>query len=379
MKRPKLKKTPKKPKTPKKIRGSFKSSAGRLAHIRKKAIPTEQKVSDAISNVPRITNETVGEHREEVLSSARKYIYPLKHSKRHVVRTSITLLAFVLVVFLAFCGLDLYKLQGTSGFIYDVTRVVPFPVGKVGTHWVSYESYLFELRRDMHYYATQQQSNFSTKSGQAQLSRLKQQALDQVIQDEYVKQLAAQHHVTISSQEVNNQVALVRNENRLGSSSQVFREVLSEFWGWSEADFKRELKQQLLAQAVVSKLDTSTYARAQAALKQLQGGTDFATLAKQVSDDRSTKANGGQYPAALQLNDSSVPPAITATLFKLKPGQISGIVNSGYSLDIVKLLDHSGDSVHGAHIQFNFQSINTYIQPLRSKQPPHYYIKVQPA
>ena len=36
----------------------------------------EEKVTDALSNVPRITNETVAEHREEVLSSARKYIYP---------------------------------------------------------------------------------------------------------------------------------------------------------------------------------------------------------------------------------------------------------------------------------------------------------------
>src|ERR1039458_1937006 len=46
----------------------------------------EEKVSDALSNVPRITNETVIDHREEALSSARKYIYPLQHSKHLLAR-----------------------------------------------------------------------------------------------------------------------------------------------------------------------------------------------------------------------------------------------------------------------------------------------------
>jgi hypothetical protein len=370
-------KTPKKlkkPKLPKTLKRPFKRAA-ELAEQRN--VTAEAKMTEALSNVPRITNETVGEHREEVLSSARKYIYPLQHSKHSVVRISVGLLLLVLIGFFAFCGLDLYKFQGTSGFMYDVTRVVPFPVGKTGKAWVSYEAYLFELRRDMHYYQSQQQADFSTKDGKAQLDRLKQQAMAAVIQDAYVKQLAAKHGVTVSNQAVNDQVALVRNENRLGDSDRALREVLDEFWGWNEADFKRELKQQLLAQAVVAKLDTATNTRAQAALTQLKGGADFATLATQLSDDPATKAAAGQYPTALTLSDRQVPPVITAELFKLAPGQVSGIVNSGYSLDILKVLDKTAGSLHAAHIQFNLQPINTYVKPLSVTEPPHYYISVK--
>ncbi len=348
----------------------------KLPKIIRRGRTTEEKVSDALSNVPRITNETVGDHREEVLSSARKYIYPLQHSKHRVVRISVGLLVLVVIVFFASCGLGLYKFQTTSGFIYDVTRVIPFPVAKTGKNWVSYEAYLFELRRNMHYYHTQQQSDFSTKDGKAQLVRLKHQAMTEVIQDAYVKQLAAQHHVSVSDQVVNNQVALVRSENRLGSSDRAFREVLSEFWGWNEADFKRELKQQLLAQAVVAKLDTIANTRAQDVLKQLKGGADFAALAGQASDDSATKGSGGQYPAAISLNDNAIPPVITAELFNLKPGQTSGIIDSGYSLDIVKLLDRSGNNLHAAHIQFNLRNITDYTKSLEAKQPPRYYIKV---
>ncbi len=382
MKKPKKTKSSKLPGT---LRQPFKG-AGSLAAKGVRKLPlgsrlrrgrsAEERVTDALSNVPRITNDTVADHREEVLSSARKYIYPLQHSKHHVVRTSLVLFSLVILGFFAATGLSLYKFQSTGGFIYDVTRIIPFPIAKVGPAWVSYESYLFELRRNMHYYQSQQQANFSTKDGQTQLTRLKQQAITQSIHDTYIKQLASQNSVSVSDQAVTNQLDLVRHENRLGNSDRVFREVLNEFWGWHEADFRRELKQQLLEQAVVTKLDTSAKTRATAALAQLKGGADFAKLAAQVSDDPATKTTGGQYPTALTLSDREIPPTVTAAVFHLKPGQFSGIVNTGYSLDIIKVLDSNGGTIHAAHLQFNLQPAAIYIKPLHDQHPPHRYIKI---
>jgi hypothetical protein len=340
---------------------------------RKKSV--EERVSDALSNVPRITNETLGDHREEVLSSARKYIYPLKQSKHRVVRMSLSILLVVIVGFFVVCGLALYKFQNDSTFLYDVTRVIPFPVAKVGSDWVGYESYLFELRHDVHYYQTQQHVDFSSKSGEAQLTHLKKQAMAEVIQNTEVKQLASQHRVTVSNQEVNDQITLVRNENRLGNGKDVFNEVLNEVYGWNENDFKREVKQQLLQQAVVAKLDAATTTRAQTALEQIDKGADFATLASQDSDDLSTKANGGQYPNPITLNDGNISPIITAELFKLKPGQVSGIVNTGYTLEILKVISVSPSGVTAAHIQFNLQGIEVYLKPLQAKERIHQYIK----
>ncbi len=364
MKKPKLKKF-KKPKLPKSVPSPF-----------EKAKSAEERVSEALSNVPRITNETVGEHREEVLSSARKHIYPLQHSKRSVVRISLALLATVIIGFFALTGLALYKFQSTSTFMYDVTRIIPFPVAKTGGHWIRYESYLFELRRNMHYYHTQQQTNFGTKDGKVQLAHLKQQAMNQVVLNSYVSQLAAQNHVSVSGRAVSDEVKLVRSQNRLGGTDRVFKEVLNEFWGWSEADFKRELKQQMLQQAVVAKLDTVTQRRAQSVLPQLKGGSDFAAVAAQVSDDPSTKGTGGQYPAPITANSRDIPPQLTAEILKLKAGQISGIINTGYTVDIVKVLDATAAGNHAAHIQFNFKPITVYTGPLQAQHPAHHYIKV---
>lgn len=364
MKKPKLKKL-KKPKLPRQLPRPLKRSKG-----------AEERMTEALQGVPRITNETLAQHREAVLGSARKYIYPLQHSKHHVVRTSVTILVIAVVAFFAYCTAALYKFRSSSGFIYGVTKVIPFPIAKAGPSWVSYESYLFELRRNMHYYQTQQATSFTTSDGKVLLKRLRQQAMAQVVQDAYVKQLAQTNHVSVSDQAVENQLMLVRNENRLGSSDRVFKEVLNEFWGWNENDFKRELKQQLLQQAVVAKLDTNTEARAQNALKQLIGGADFAGLATATSDDLATKNNGGAYGTAITPDTTTLAPAVTAQLFQLKPGQISGIVNTGYTLEILKVLDGNAESLHAAHIQFTFQPIGQYVTPLQAREKPHELIKV---
>jgi hypothetical protein len=334
----------------------------------------EKVLEQAIQGLPRITNETVAEHREAVLSSARKYIYPLKHSAHRVVIISSTLLVCLVVAFFSYCVVALYKFQSSSSFIYRVTQVIPFPVAKAGSRYVSYESYLFELRHYVHYYQTQQQVDFSSESGRQQLAEFRQQAMNIVIDDAYVKEIAAEHHIVVTNAELQNAINLVRSQNRLGSNNQAFEDVLQEFWGWSIADFKTELQEQLLAQKVVFTLDVGTHNRAEAVYQQLQQGADFATLVKQYSDDTSTKNDGGDYGFNISQTDPNLPPQVTAALFKLKPGQISSIINTGTSLEIVKLESVSGSEVTAAHIEFNFVPIGTYINPLRAEFKPETFI-----
>lgn len=339
-----------------------------------RAKSVEERLKDAISTVPRITDDTLSEHREAVLGRARRFIYPLKHSRKHVVRFSLTIIIGVIIAFLGFCALELYYFQSTSSFIYSVSEIVPFPVAKAGSSWISYSSYLFELKRNLHYYITQQDANFNTKNGQAQLKHLKQEAMDQVILNAYTKQLASKNMVKVTSAQVNNEVNLLRVQNRIGNSQQVFNNVLKEYWGWSVSDFKHELSEQMLQQAVVAKLDTSTDNLATNVYDQLRGGANFSSLAQQYSDDTSTKSSGGQYPGSITINDGNLAPQITQALFKLKPGQISGVVNTGFTLEILKLISISGNAVQAAHIQFNFQPITTYTNQLQKAHPPSEFI-----
>lgn len=331
-------------------------------------------LEQAIQNIPRITNETVAEHREDVLSGARKFIYPLQHSVQRIVIISAAIFGILAFGFFVYCMLALYKFDSTSTFIYRVTQVIPFPVAKAGPHFVAYENYLFDLKHYIHYYQTQQKVDFSGESGKEQLAAFKKVALQSVVDDAYIKQLAKANNISVSDQEVRNQIDLLRSQNRLGSSETVLEDVLREFWDWTVDDFTRELKKQLLAQKVVSTLDTEAHGRAQDVLNQINSGTDFNTLAKQYSDDPNTKDAGGDYGFSIEETNRDLPPQVVATLFSLQPGQVSGIVETPFGLEILKVREVNGNSVRASHIFFTFKPIETYIEPLKEEKKPLLFI-----
>jgi peptidyl-prolyl cis-trans isomerase C len=80
-------------------------------------------------------------------------------------------------------------------------------------------------------------------------------------------------------------------------------------------------------------------ARAQAAdlLKQLKGGADFAVLARQFSQDQGSAANGGDLGF---VPKGQTPPAFEKVAFALKPGQLSGVVETQFGYHIVKCMEH---------------------------------------
>lgn len=341
---------------------------------RKSKKQEDKSLEQAIQNIPRITNETVAEHREEVLSGARKFIYPLQHSARRIIVVSVTIIIVLILAFLVYSMLALYKFGTTSTFMYRATQVIPFPVAKAGPDFVAYENYLFELRHYMHYYATQQNVNFDSESGQEQLDTFRELALQSVVDNAYVKQLARQHDISVGDRELQGEVQLLRSQNRLGGSDAVFEDVLQEFWGWTINDFERKLRQQMLAQKVVSTLDTETHQRAQDVLNQLKSGTDFGELAKQLSDDAATKEQGGAYGFAIERTNRDLPPQVIDELFRLKAGETSGIIETPLGLEIVHVNEVNDSAVRASHIFFAFKNINTYLEPLKEEKPQRLFI-----
>lgn len=337
----------------------------------------QQQTDDALENVPRITNETVAEHREEVLKGARRFKYPLEHSKHKIIVVSASLLITALVAFFIGTTISLYKFESTSGFMYHMTQVVPFPVAKVGKRYVAYENYLFELRRYIHYYHTQQQVDFTSKSGKFQLETYKPKAMQKIVDNVYIKELAQEHNISVSDDEVRDALGMLRVQNRLSSDKEL-ASVIHRFYDWSIDDLKRELQQELLAQKVAAALDIQTSAKAADVLKQLKAGGDFAALAGQYSEDQATKGNGGQYgDTAIAAGSQEVSPVIIRELTRLKSGEISSIITTPTSFEIVKLLgvDTSG-KFKAAHIELRFKDISTYTNARSKKTIVKYYITI---
>lgn len=326
--------------------------------------------------MPRITNETVTQHRQEVLSGARKYIYPLRHSRRKIVMITVAILVAAFIGFMSYTVVSLYRWQSTSEFMYQVTKVIPFPVGRIGDHFISYESYLFELRHYIHYFQTQQGVNFSSTQGQAQLAQQRKSTLQDIVNFAYVREIARSHHLSVSSTEVNNQIEMLRSQNKLGNDNKVFENVLKDYWGWSLADFQRSIQEELLTDKVLQVLDTGVQTRANAALAAIKAGQSFAAVAKQYSDDTATKGNGGEMGFLISKTDPNVPSQTINALYKLQPGQTSGVIDIGYALEIVKNLGFQGNKVQAAHILFTYKDINSYLNDYKAKQKAVVYIKV---
>lgn len=354
----------------------MKKKVKKLLATQKEKLPS-RKSSDApkTSGVPRITNETIAAHREEVLSGARKYIYPLQHSKHHIVGISIALFVVAVIVFFSYTMLALYRFNTTSTFMFRVTQVVPFPVAKAGSSWVAYENYLFEVRRYKHYYETQQQVDFTSTAGKSQLKTFQDRALENAINNAYIKQLAKENGVSVSRADINDQVALLRSQNRIGGNDQVFNDVLKEYWGWSRADFERELKQQLLAQKVVSKLDTEAHKKANDYLTQVKAGADFAEIAKQHSADRASKENGGEYPFVIESNNKTLPPKIISTVQGLQANEVSGVVEIPTGLEIIKVLENNDGKIRASHIAVQFKPVKQFVDEAQKKSGSRKFIK----
>ena len=82
-----------------------------------------------------------------------------------------------------------------------------------------------------------------------------------------------------------------------------------------------------------------TQARAQAGtvLTKVQGGGDFAALAKEFSQDAGSAPNGGDLGFFAR---TQMVPAFGDVAFSLKPGQVSGLVETQYGFHIIKAGEH---------------------------------------
>ncbi len=331
-------------------------------------------------NVPQITNESIAEHREDVLSGARKYIYPLAHSKHRILVMTSGILIATLAAFLVYCLLGYYKVYQYNAFLYRVSQVVPFPIAKADGHYIDYENYLYELRHYVHYYESQLQRDFSGVDKQ-QLIQQRKQALDKVINQAYIKDLAKQNGVSVSNKEVDARIQIVRDQNRLGSNDKVFADVLRDYLGWSPADFRRSLKQQILAEKVAAKLDTqATRLATDVAAKVARKNVDFGESAKKYSIDSRSKANGGDYGFVITKSNPNVPPQVVNALFAMKAGSISGpilaspVSGSAPTYEIVKVIKNDGKTVTAQHISIPIKDVSTYIEALKQQNPPKTYV-----
>jgi peptidyl-prolyl cis-trans isomerase C len=117
---------------------------------------------------------------------------------------------------------------------------------------------------------------------------------------------------------------------------------ISDFYAKNKQEFKQAegVRASHILIRLPEKADAAARAKAKAqadqALKQLAGGAKFDELAKKVSQDPGSAANGGDLGF---FSKGQMVPAFENAAFALKPGQTSGVVETPFGYHIIRVAE----------------------------------------
>ena len=103
-----------------------------------------------------------------------------------------------------------------------------------------------------------------------------------------------------------------------------------------ELERDKQLAGDALAKAVREEMERRRQ-RAEELRRQAEAGSDFATLARNASDDPSSRERGGDLGA---FTRDSHPRAFDDAAFALKPGTISAVVQTDFGYHVIKVSSH---------------------------------------
>lgn len=222
--------------------------------------------------------------------------------------------------------------------------------------------------------------------------RLREQLLDKLVQDKLLYAQAVLDTIEVTDEDVNRQLDQVISyyTNQYGS-----QERMEKAYGMSTEKIRREMKEdtrknlmaemlknQKFGQVDVTRREVKEFFEnfqdslgmisekyeiahifinpkstdklkekaknfAQELLDSIKNGADFATLAKQNSDDPGSAKEGGDLGF---VKRGVFYPEFEAAAFRLKEGEISNVIKSPVGFHVIELIEKRGESIHCRHI-----------------------------
>lgn len=344
--------------------------------------PTLKKTKKPQAPPSRITNETVAEHREQILAGGRKFKYPHQY-ERHKLVFNVLIIVFVTVLLAgAVTWWQLYPMQSTSTFFYRVSRIIPLPVASVDGAQVRYSDYLMSLSGSQHYLEQSERLNLNSEDGKRQVEFIKRQALDGAIADTYAAKVAREKNIEVTEKQVTEVIKASLDTVSGRISQDIYDDSTLSTLGYTQEEYRQIIRHSLIRQEVAYKVDTkaSSAKKAAEALLSASEKPILADVAKQLQDKG--------YAVQLGSTGSLVPKTnhdggVTQQAAKLKTGELTGFFRSsdgsfernGYY--VVQLIESNDKQVSYNYIRIPLTMFGEQLKTLAKTKKINEYIDVK--
>jgi hypothetical protein len=323
-----------------------------------------------------LTNATIDEHREQAIKTGRKHKYPFQPQKHKILINALIISFVVIVLFVIFAWFMLFKAQTIGDFFYTAMRALPVPVASFDGEPVNYSDYMRRVRGSVYFLEKQDNRDFSTEDGQNELEHTRRYSMIEAERVAYANKIAREHGLAVTNDEID---ANIRGALRASGSGEDISEAayessLRRYYGWSMNDYRQIVRDRLILRQAQFVVDAAAKERAESILAQLQGGADFATLAKAQSDDEATKAAGGDV-GTINVGDLDAN-GLIAVAQGLTKGQLSGLIEGIDAYYVIRLIDKNDSAVHYTMIKVSLTEFNRHFEELRATCNVREYIEL---
>ncbi len=282
----------------------------------------------------------------------------------------------VVVIGLGTAVFGLYRLGWNGAVVSSVARALKLPVAKVDGATITYAAWQDDVSTIERFFAALKARGEQVDSQTP--TQIRQNALERLVRDRVLEETATKLGISVTGKEIDDEFDKM-------STPDAAKEI-QDLYGWTVPQFKtRVVRPYLLEQKITADLSAdpsvmkTAEEKAQMVLDKAKSGEDFASLAKQYSDDPGSGPNGGVLG---EFGKGAMVPEFEQAAFALGKGGISGLVKTQFGYHIIKVTDVKKDKkgqvekVTASHILIAPESAQQYLENAVKDAKVSKYIKL---
>lgn len=324
----------------------------------------------------RITNDTVAEHREQVIADGRKFKYPVQYARHKLVINTVILSIIALSGFAVFTWWQLYQEKASNTFFYRVTQIVPLPVASIDGESVSYSNFLLFYRPSVHFLREVSKVDLTTEDGKRQVSYHQRQSLDKAIEAAYITKLAKENDIVASEAEVDEYIKKIRTAADDTISQQASDTSNRQIVGITADELRHFMRHSILHSKVAFAIDNDARNVSKEIMEKLKSDPD---MVKAISKYKEQYGDRVVVRKGLSLDKSKMFAGVSGKeLADIGKGKLSSIIErkDNNSYVIVKVTDSNETTVTFDFVQVTTSKLEKNIEELRAAGKVQEYIAI---